>query len=114
MLNLESGIPLYKKIIEISSKWADENQLGYVIGATHPEMLKGIREIIPNRLLLFPGIGTQGGNATELLKYNSHNPYLINVSRDIIYTSNEINFEEKVNLKAENYKNLFNSIDENL
>ena len=34
----------------------------YVVGATRAEHLLEIRKIIPNRFLLIPGVGKQGGS----------------------------------------------------
>lgn len=113
------GAKLYQKVIEVSSKWADEKHLGYVVGATHPEYVSGIRKIVPDRFLLFPGVGTQGGSAEDLLRANSVSsskisPYLVNVSRDVIYPTKEADFAEKVQAKAEYYQSLFNEIDNSI
>lgn len=113
-LMIEGGTPLYQKVIEVSSRWADETQIAYVVGATHPKDLKNIREIIPDRFLLFPGVGTQGGDTEELLKSNNKNPYLINVSRDIIYTAQDEEFAEKIKTRAAYYRDLFNNIDKEI
>jgi orotidine-5'-phosphate decarboxylase len=56
-----------------------------VFGATHPEELKRVREIVGEMLLLVPGVGTQGGNIDQVLNNeNSHGlDMIINASRSI-------------------------------
>jgi len=80
--------PLYKHIIEKISNNFDLKNVGFVIGATHPNELTDIRNIIPNNVILIPGVGTQGGNINQIIKANNNAPALINVSRDIIYADN--------------------------
>ena len=102
------GKKLYERVIYQSSKWADENSLGYVVGATHPDELKNIREIIPGRALLIPGVGAQGGDIEAVIKANSGGPALINVSRGIIYISSGKDFAEKVRNESIKYNTEFN------
>lgn len=106
---ISSGKEIYKHVIEKSIKWAAAEHLGFVIGATHPEELAEIRASIKDRLLLIPGVGTQGANVESVIKANANGPFMINVSRDIIYTSNDFDFSEKSALKAKHYRDLFNS-----
>ncbi|MDQ1266873.1 MAG: orotidine-5-phosphate decarboxylase [Bacteroidota bacterium] len=106
---LTAGEPLYKMVIRKSAEWADRKSLGYVIGATHPNELRSVREIIPDRTLLIPGIGAQGGDIDSVLAANGSGAAIINVSRDIIYTSHEKDFSEKARERAEYYKKIFMS-----
>lgn len=98
----ENGVKLYEKVLETSKKWANEDQMMYVVGATKAEMLSGIRQIIPNHFLLVPGIGAQGGSLAEVVKYgmNSQCGLLVNSSRGIIYASNGEDYAEKARLAA--------------
>jgi len=92
----EENKHLYEKVLEKSQEWGDENNMMYVVGATKAEMLKGIREIIPNHFLLVPGVGAQGGSLEEVVKYgiNSHCGLIVNSSRGIIYACNNESFAE--------------------
>jgi orotidine-5'-phosphate decarboxylase len=76
----------------------------YVIGATRPELLVGIRQIIPDHFLLIPGVGTQGGSIQSVCKFglNKQVGLIINVSRGIIYASNENDFHLKAGEEAKN------------
>lgn len=96
-------IKLFKKVIETSVKWGADDNMMYVVGATRPEMLKEIREIIPHHFLLVPGVGAQGGNLAEVCKYgmNKECGLLVNASRNIIYAGNDENFAEKAAIEAE-------------
>jgi orotidine-5'-phosphate decarboxylase len=74
----------------------------FVVGATKADSLKEIRKIIPNHFLLIPGVGAQGGNATEVCVNgkNSNGGLLINSSRGIIYASSDKNFAKDARQKA--------------
>ncbi|MFH1052114.1 MAG: orotidine-5'-phosphate decarboxylase [bacterium] len=106
---VSNGKSLYQSVIETSMNWSGKEQLGYVIGATHPQELKDIRKIIPEHCLLIPGIGSQGGSIGDAISANSGGPAIINVSRDIIYASKDTNFADAVRKKTEYYRNAFNS-----
>jgi orotidine-5'-phosphate decarboxylase len=95
---------LFQEIISKTSEWYSKENVGYVVGATQSNLFAKIRQIIPNHLLLVPGIGTQGGDLDEL-KRNGLFPALINVSRDIIFTSIEDDYVQKIYVKAIQYAN---------
>lgn len=105
------GKSLYQSVIEKSLKWSGIEQLGYVVGATHHQELREIRNLIPEHCLLIPGIGSQGGSIKDTISANSRGLAIINVSRDIIYASQDKNFEESVRIRAEYYRNSFNIAD---
>jgi len=94
---LEDGCPLYKHIIkDMSDKdgHSAENTM-FVAGATRPEQLGEIRQLIPNHFILVPGVGTQGGTIEEVAKYglNKKVGLLVNSSRGIIFASNGPDFD---------------------
>jgi orotidine-5'-phosphate decarboxylase len=105
---ISDGEPLYINVIKKTSTYGNKNNSGYVVGATHPEELSRIREIIPEHFLLIPGIGTQGGDAKSILQANGDKPTIINVSRDIIYQSSLDIFAEAAAGRAKYYQELFN------
>lgn len=101
---LESnGKPLFMHVIEKSCTWAPESKLGFVVGATHPDEIAEIRKVIPERLLLIPGVGTQGGDLEGTRKANGTSPYTINVSRDILYRTRNEDFAELAGERAKYY-----------
>ncbi len=93
---------LFERVLQISQKWADYNQIMYVIGATQAEMLKTIRNIVPHHFLLIPGIGTQGGNLDQVAQYgiNQQCGLIVNSSRSIIFASNNKNFDAEAAYQA--------------
>ncbi|MBO7073330.1 MAG: orotidine-5'-phosphate decarboxylase [Bacteroidales bacterium] len=95
-LNAE-GKELYKNVLMKSQEWADDNKMMYVVGATHPEELGEIRQMLPNHFFLVPGVGAQGGDLQAVAKYglNDQVGLLVNSSRGIIYASNGEDFAEK-------------------
>ena len=95
---------LYKKVVSSALNWGDDRQVGFVVGATHPEQIEELREIAPNNVFLIPGIGTQGGDIEATLNANHNCPAIVNVSRAIIYASNEADYIDKVRAKAEYYQ----------
>lgn len=105
---IADGKPVYQHIIEKSSKWAKKSSMGYVVGATHPDELVAIRKIIPDSLLLIPGIGAQGGDIDAVIKANGDGPCMINVSRAVIYASQNEDFAQKAREKAIYYRDTFN------
>jgi orotidine-5'-phosphate decarboxylase len=93
---------LFERVIKTSSKWGNEGNMMYVVGATRAEMLSDIRKIIPNHFLLVPGIGAQGGSLTEVARHglNSQCGLLVNSSRQIIYAGKEADFAQKARVAA--------------
>ena len=94
MIRAEDGRHVYEHLLEVSRHWGDHNQLMYVVGATHPEQLKAIRQILPNHFFLVPGVGAQGGDlhATTEAGWNDHCGMLVNSSRGIIYADGGVEF----------------------
>ena len=59
--------------------------LGFVVGATHSEEAKKIRERYKNIFFLLPGYGAQGAKAKDIRTYlNDFNGGVVNSSRGII------------------------------
>ena len=81
---------LFQKVLTISKKWGNKDNMMYVVGATKAGMLKEIRQIIPEHFLLVPGIGTQGGSLEEVAIHGMSKKcgLLVNASRSIIYADN--------------------------
>lgn len=92
------GKPLYFKIGDDLAKLTEEldnepySPLGLVVGATHAEEAKEIRERYPKQIFLLPGYGAQGAKAENIRTYlNDFNGGVVNSSRGIIkyYTKYE-------------------------
>jgi orotidine-5'-phosphate decarboxylase len=96
----ENGEKLYQKVLNVSKNWGEN--LMYVVGATRADALAEIRKIVPNKFLLIPGVGAQGGSLEDVCEYglNDQCGLLINSSRGIIYASDGIDFAKKSRMKA--------------
>ncbi|MFN8211272.1 MAG: orotidine-5'-phosphate decarboxylase [Bacteroidales bacterium] len=99
----EDGIKLFERVLTVSQKWGNVNNLMFVVGATRAEMLKDIRKITPDHFLLVPGVGAQGGSLEEVVKYgmNSSCGLLVNSSRGIIFADSTPGFDKVAGEKAE-------------
>ena len=100
----DKGVPLYEKVLRLSTKFKNSNKLMYVVGATKSENLIAVRKIVPDSFLLIPGVGAQGGNLKEVVQngINSNCGLLVNSSRGIIYASSGTDFSTKAAEKAFN------------
>ena len=90
-LILESGDPLYIRVAKLAQQWNTKNNIGLVVGATHIEAMKRVREAAPDLWFLVPGVGTQGGDLESALKAGlcqDRRGILINVSRGISRSDN--------------------------
>ena len=99
----QDGIKLFEKVLSISKQWGSADNMMYVVGATRAEMLKEIRNIVPEHFLLVPGVGAQGGSLKEVADYgfNSSCGLLVNSSRGIIFAGNLDDFDKIAGAKAE-------------
>ena len=61
--------------------------VGAVVGATAPGHLAALRELMPNAVILLPGVGAQGGKVEDLAPAFAPGPAggLITVSRGIVH-----------------------------
>lgn len=93
------GRPLYEYIAEkVAHEWNTLGNCTLVVGATYPEELKKVRELVGDMTLLVPGIGAQGGDVKKTIKagINSQNTgLLINSSRGIIFASTGDDFADR-------------------
>jgi len=106
------GKPLYEHVVENAKKWNTKQNIGLVVGATHPEELKKVRSLVPEMPLLIPGIGTQKGDLESTVRNGCDKNgelALINISRGIIYASSADDFAEKAREATLKYKEQINN-----
>jgi len=86
---LNSEMTLYQYVMDKYSDMFNYQNIGFVVGATHPNEILELRKLNDKSVFLIPGIGAQGGDLENTLinnnKFNKNSPCLINVSRAIIY-----------------------------
>lgn len=109
----ENGERLFEKVLRISKRWATDEQMMYVVGATQGKLFEDVRKIVPTHFLLVPGIGAQGGSLEEVCSYGMNRTcgLLVNSSRGIIYADNGEDFaraagEEAMKLRQQMMKML--------
>ncbi len=97
------GHRLFENVIMTSQKWAGDDEMMYVVGATQGEMFKDIRRVAPRHFLLVPGVGAQGGSLQDVARYGMIDGdcgLLVNSSRGIIYASREEDFAQVAGVEA--------------
>jgi len=74
--------PLYSHILSSGISW--HKNLGFVVGATSPQDLSSILSRLPRDSktpLLIPGVGSQGGSASEIVSILKKYPSLLPLAR---------------------------------
>lgn len=87
------GEPLYLQIARTAATtWSKLGDCALVVGATYPDELRQVREIVGDMPILVPGIGAQGGDIAAVIK-NGATPdgtgLIINSSRAVLYASSD-------------------------
>ena len=103
---------LFEIVAEKVNSWNAHGNLGLVVGATYPRELKVIRDRYPQMPLLIPGVGTQGGELSETVKYGAdarREKTVINSSRQILYASKGKDFAAAAGKAAEEMRKKINS-----
>jgi len=99
------GQPLYKVIARLAAeKWNGKGNCMVMVGATYPDELKEVREIVGEMPILIAGIGAQEGDLKKTVRngLDAHGRGLIiNASRSIIFASNGKDFAEAAAAKAQ-------------
>jgi orotidine-5'-phosphate decarboxylase len=95
--SLSNGKAVYQEVLAQVASWGSKDELMFVVGATHPEHLQEIRQIIPDHFLLVPGVGAQGGDLAQVAAHgmNQDVGLLVNSSRGIIYAGNGMDFADQ-------------------
>jgi orotidine-5'-phosphate decarboxylase len=115
-LQIETGgapKKLFEVVAEKVNEWNKYGNLGLVVGATYPQELKTIRERYPEIMLLIPGVGTQGGELSETVKYGADAKRIrtvINSSRQILYASKGKDFASAARKAARDMRDKINAI----
>jgi len=117
------GRRVFERIAERVNDWANQegclgdcgySLVGAVAAATYPEDTKLLRALMPNSLLLVPGVGAQGGSVDDatLAFHDDGWGALVTVSRSVIYAwerpeyqhLGEVNWEEAIEVAAVDMK----------
>jgi len=95
LLDNAEPLRLYEYLASLAQDWHDrgfaQDNLGLVVGATHPEALGRVRRLAPDLWILAPGIGAQGGDLHAALQAGLRTDglgLLVPVSRAISQSAN--------------------------
>ncbi|MES2072636.1 MAG: orotidine-5'-phosphate decarboxylase [Pseudomonadota bacterium] len=87
-LNVD-GKPLYQHVARlVADKWNTNGQCALVVGATFPNEIAQVRQLVGDMPLLIPGIGAQGGDVAATVdagRTTAGTGMMINSSRAILY-----------------------------
>jgi len=87
-LTLENGSRLFEHVAqEACTTWNYNGNVGLVVGATRPNELQRIREIVGKTTLLLPGVGSQGADVSQMMSAGAGGGMLVSASRSIIFAS---------------------------
>ncbi|NCU42552.1 MAG: orotidine-5'-phosphate decarboxylase [Candidatus Moranbacteria bacterium] len=106
------AMPLYQYLAyRVSRQWNRNGNCALVVGATYPDELRDVREIVGDMPILIPGIGAQGGDVGKTVSAgkDAHGQgMVINSSRAIIFASQNEDFAEIARDKTKILHNLIN------
>jgi orotidine-5'-phosphate decarboxylase len=93
-LVLSDGRPVWHQVARLVAEWGEEvvgdhglASVGAVVGATNPRAVGDARRLMPQAVLLLPGVGAQGATPADLARAFRSGPAsaLVTVSRSVIY-----------------------------
>jgi orotidine-5'-phosphate decarboxylase len=93
-LKLSDGHPVWHHVALLVHELGEElvgerglSSVGAVVGATHPRAVREARRLLPQAILLLPGVGAQGATPADLARAFTSGPAsaLVNASRSVIY-----------------------------
>jgi orotidine-5'-phosphate decarboxylase len=91
---LSDGRPLWHYLAELVHEWGQPlvgdrglSSVGAVVGATHPRAVSQARKLMPQTLILLPGVGAQGATPADVARAFTSGPAsaLVTASRSVIY-----------------------------
>ena len=93
-LALSDGRPLWHQVALLVRELGEElvgdcglSSIGAVVGATHPRAIGEARRLLPQAILLLPGVGAQGATPADIARAFTSGPAsaLVTASRSVLY-----------------------------
>lgn len=93
-LTLSDGRPVWQQVALLVRELGEElvgecglSSVGAVVGATHPRAVGEARRLLPQAILLLPGVGAQGATPADIARAFTSGPAsaLVAASRSVIY-----------------------------
>ena len=108
-----NGEPLYRFVARrVASEWNKNGNCALVVGATYPDELREVRELVGDDMpILIPGIGAQGGDVEKTVsagKDSRGRGMIVNSSRGIIFASKGADFAEAARRETEKLRDFIN------
>jgi orotidine-5'-phosphate decarboxylase len=97
-MTLSDGRPAWQAVASFVADWGSDlvgehglSAVGAVVGATHPRAVSDARRLMPQAILLLPGVGAQGATPADLARAFTSGPAsaLVTASRSVIYAFRE-------------------------
>ena len=105
----QDGETVYEVVARKSAgEWNIHGNILLVAGATHPDELRRIREIVGGMTLLIPGVGAQGGDIPALIGSARGGGVIINSSRAVIYAGSGTDYADAARAAARETRDAIN------
>src|SRR4029077_19516512 len=97
-VKLSDGTLMWQHVAKLVAEWGEDllgehglSSVGAVVGATHPRAVGEARRLMPQAVLLLPGVGAQGATPADVARAFTSGPAsaLVNVSRSVLYASRD-------------------------
>jgi orotidine-5'-phosphate decarboxylase len=105
-----AGEALSLHVARSAQSWNGYGNVGLVVGATRPEMLRQVREVAPDLPFLVPGVGAQGGEPEAVMaaaRDGRGEGVIVNASRSILY-NDDPDFEAGARREAARLREVLN------
>ena len=89
--------PVFLRVARAASDWNTHGNVALVVGATYPDQLSRVREVVGEMSVLVPGVGSQGGDVAAAVAAGinkARTGLLINASRSVLYASKGRDFAD--------------------
>ncbi|MGV3666387.1 MAG: orotidine-5'-phosphate decarboxylase [Leptospira bouyouniensis] len=107
----ENDLYLYEEVSDQMALLSESypNQVGLVVGGTHPSEIESLRNRHPHLCFLIPGFGAQGGDLESIIRASGKEA-LINSSRGITLSTLAENYGEVAKKKSEEVHLMMNHL----
>jgi orotidine-5'-phosphate decarboxylase len=105
-------MPFYRYVaLRVANHWNKSGNCALVVGATYPDELREVRELVGDMPILIPGIGAQGGDMEKTVTAGKDSRgwgMIVNSSRGIIFASRGAALAGAARRETEKLRNLIN------
>ena len=104
------GAPIYEVVARKAAvEWNSNGNVLLVAGATHPDEIRRIRDIVGGMTLLIPGIGAQGGEISAMIESARGGGVIISSSRAVNYAGSGADFAATARTAARGTRDAINT-----